>query len=165
MRTATRIGAIAAAVLSLLFASAAGAGASRPDKFTFEGGFSLPDTSICGFSVLVTETSSNVIIRHEGQAGTHVLAHATVQDSFSANGVTLVGEPYRQTISLDFSPSGDLEKAFTVGVYEKLRLPDGSLFIAAGRLDLLTSTQDQFILTPDNGVVRNQDAFCAALSG
>lgn len=74
----------------------------------------------------------------------------------------LVGDWYGYTATLtwaDFEPV-----AFTAtGVLEKVRLPDGSIFMGAGRIDLLASTVD-FPASPDHGVAKNQDAFCAALS-
>jgi hypothetical protein len=59
---------------------------------------------------------------------------------------------------------GDLVKAHASGVLEKVRLPDGSTFMAAGRVDFLAATAD-FIVEPDSGVSKNLDAFCDALSG
>jgi hypothetical protein len=155
---------VAGAVLGMVFASAVGATAARPEKDVILGGFTATDTDICGFPVVVTETSTATLLDFD-QTHPKVLVHVRAQDTFKAHGVTLVGQPYRQNVRIVFSSDGDLLKAFITGLYMKVRLTDGSLFMAAGRLNLLTSTEDQFTLTPDNGVVRNQGAFCAALSG
>jgi hypothetical protein len=87
---------------------------------------------------------------------------ATGQDTFTANGNTLVGEPYRGTATFKFVDHELVEFTY-VGVLEKVRLPDGSIFMAAGRIDLLLN-EATFVFNPDHGVARNQDAFCAALS-
>jgi hypothetical protein len=48
-------------------------------------------------------------------------------------------------------------------VLERVRLPDGSLFISAGRVDF-TGNGPDFIVTPDNGATVNLAGFCAALA-
>ena len=95
-----------------------------------------------------------------------IQAHITEQDTFSANGVTLVGEPYRYLARILFS-DGELVELISSGILEKVRLPDGSLFMAAGRVDVLAAIEAgvEFIVVPDSGVSKNLDAFCAALSG
>jgi len=105
----------------------------------------------------------NTQFSNVGEDGTgRETLHVVEQDTFSANGVTLVGDPYSFYISLtwvDFEPV-----AYTLsGHLEKVRLPDGSIFMAAGRIDLL-ATEAELPLVPDHGVVKNQDAFCEALS-
>jgi hypothetical protein len=75
----------------------------------------------------------------------------------------LVGEPYRFNVEAVVSDDEPVQVHAT-GVLEKVRLPDGSMFIAAGRVDVL-ATDVEIIIEPDSGVLRNQEAFCAALSG
>jgi hypothetical protein len=52
---------------------------------------------------------------------------------------------------------------FTDGVLERVRLPDGSLFISAGRADF-TGNGPDFTVTPDNGATVNLTGFCVALA-
>jgi hypothetical protein len=44
-------------------------------------------------------------------------------------------------------------------------LPDGGLFISAGRVDIAARGFPTFVLTPDAGGTVNLDKFCAALAG
>jgi hypothetical protein len=44
------------------------------------------------------------------------------------------------------------------------RLPDGSIFLSAGRIDFVGHPGEPFILTPDTGRAGNLAAFCAALA-
>jgi hypothetical protein len=45
----------------------------------------------------------------------------------------------------------------------KVVLPDGSLFIAAGRLDVVAHPGETYFF-PDHGHIGNLAAFCAALA-
>jgi hypothetical protein len=57
-----------------------------------------------------------------------------------------------------------LQHIFVSGVAVKVRLPDSSLFIAAGRSDFMAHPGAQFIIVPDHGMAVNLDGFCAALA-
>ena len=56
--------------------------------------------------------------------------------------------------------SGVPVDAVAQGVLEKVPLPDGGLFMAAGRVNLFTG----FALSPDDGVLQNVAGLCAALA-
>jgi hypothetical protein len=156
---------VMAASAGLLLASMAGASAQRPDKTYFSGTGGGTFTNLCGFPIDVSVQNSGFYTDFY-KDGNHIRtqAHVTEQDTFTANGTTLVGRPYRSMGKLVFSASGDLLEFHIHGVLEKVKLPDGSLFIAAGQIDVLAAGFG-FVVNPDSGVTKNLDAFCAALSG
>jgi hypothetical protein len=164
MRTVLKAFGAAVVVASAVMVSAGGAAGAPPSRFSYEDAGTFTDTSLCGFPVHVTYEASGVGATF-GDLDTgdiRLLIHATQQDTFTANGTTLVGDPYRATrtqVIEDFEVVSDTVR----GVLEKVRLPDGSIFMGAGRTDFLAATVD-FIAVPDHGVAKNQDAFCAALS-
>ncbi len=171
MKAAIRLFAVAAIVASTVMVSAVGAsGASAVEtsaieKFSFDQTEDFTNTSLCDFPIEVTNRVVGVNIAfgnfREDGSGREVV-YVRAQDRFTANGTTLVGDWYQYKMTLnweDFEPV-----TFTlIGWLEKVRLPDGRLFFGFGWIDLLSS-EDPFPVVPDRGVVRNQDAFCAALS-
>ena len=93
---------------------------------------------------------------------TMLTQHVIEQDTFTANGVTLVGDPFTYNFQVLFDGSGNFTHIYNSGLIEKIRLPDGSLFfITAGRLDWL-ETDAVFRLWPDVGTRENRAKFCAA---
>jgi hypothetical protein len=156
---------VVTATAALLGVSATEAAADRPEKTHFSETDGFTDTSLCGFPIEIESQISGFEMAFTDKAGdlVRVQIHLTLQDTFSANGVTLAGEQYRVLGKAIFQ-DGELVDFHASGVLEKVKLPDGSIFLGAGRVDVLASVVD-FIVAPDNGVAKNQDAFCAALSG
>jgi hypothetical protein len=156
---------VVTATAALLCMSATGAAADRPTKTSFTDSFEFTNTSLCGFEIEVGVELSGFETSFLDEAGGVVRTqiHITEQDTFSANGVTLVGKEYRLNVRV-LRVDGEVVEAVSSGVLEKVRLPDGSTFMAAGRTDLFAATVD-FVVEPDNGVSKNLDAFCDALSG
>jgi hypothetical protein len=95
---------------------------------------------------------------------TRIHQHFTEQDTFTAHGKTLVGIPYTANLEILFDSSGNVTHILASGVFEKIPLPDGSLFISAGRIDFAAYQGATFILSPDKGNPGNVAGFCAALS-
>ena len=159
---------VVTATAALLGMSATGASADRPEKAHFDFSVEYTNTSLCGFPIEIVSQGSGFDIFFTDKAGelARIQGHVTAQDTFSANGVTLVGERYRASAQLLFS-DGDLVEYRLSGVLEKVRLPDGSTFMGAGRIDVLAALGAgvDFLVEPDSGVVKNRNAFCAALSG
>ena len=89
--------------------------------------------------------------------------HLVEQDTFTANGKTLAGVPFTFNVTWLYDSAGNLTNVYADGGMEKVRLPDGSLFISAGRVDFVAHGFPSFILTPDHGGTVNLDGFCAAL--
>ena len=85
------------------------------------------------------------------------------QDTFvGPTGDTLVGETYTAELRLLFDSNGNLTNAYGDGPVEKVWLPDGSLFLSAGRVDFVARGA-AFVFTPDTGHSGNVAGFCAAL--
>ena len=141
------------------------AAAGPPTKVSFDSMFSDHGlTGICSFpldnagSFRGTETD----FFDQGGNLVRVELHVTEQDTFSANGKTLPGEPYTFNIFISFE-AGEVTAILSRGVAEKIPLPDGKLFISAGVVDFLAQGVP-FSIRTDHGVTGDIDAFCAALS-
>ncbi len=166
-RRLTASAVVIVAVGSLL-ASASPASAIQPEKEPFENDFSfsiVDPTNLCDFSIDVTFQATGfeqVFFDQEGDL-TKVIVHATEQDTFSANGNTLEGLPYHFTVRVLFDDDGEVTHVFGTGVFEWVPLPGGGTFFGAGRVDVL-AREGEYIVKPDVGTFKNQDAFCAALS-
>ncbi len=151
-----------------LLASASPASAIRPEKESFENDFSfslVDPLNFCDFSIDVTGQTTGfeqVFFDQEGDL-TKVIVHVTQQETFSANGNTLEGLPYHFTVRVLFDDDGEVTHVYATGVFERVPLPGGGTFFGAGRVDILARDQG-FVVKPDVGTFKNQDAFCAALS-
>jgi hypothetical protein len=163
----------AATVVMLLAVTAPLATAAPPYRGYVEefnpDGIGFPLRSPCGFEIIGTPRGSvawtvfvdeqDNVIREED--------HFWEQDTFTANGKTLVGEPYRLNQFLEWDSSGNLIRSDYSGVIEKITLPDGTrVFFSAGRADALAGPPGpvQMFITPDSGRSGNFDAFCAYLA-
>src|SRR5262245_427286 len=69
------------------------------------------------------------------------------QDTFSANGKVLLGDPYHFTFRSEFE-NGVRVSRDGMGVAELVHLPEGGTFVVAGRVDALSSAP---IFTVDTG--------------
>ena len=128
---------------------------------------SVEMTGVCPFPVTVnsTLTGSQIIFFDQDGNATRVEITTHEQDTFSANGKTLVGDPYSFKLMLIIDPAtGEILHAYARGVASRVRLPDGSLFLTAGRLDFVNHPDEDFVLQPDTGAQGNIAGFCAALS-
>jgi hypothetical protein len=147
-----------------VFASAAAADQPVISPYTFSGTSVLTDA--CPFPVTVDISSVGTETDFVDSSGavTRILLHFVEQDTFSANGKTLIGEPYTANAEFLFDSSGNLTHLFGQGVIEKVRLPDGTFFIAAGRVDFVARENPSFVVTPDVGAAVNLEGFCSALA-
>ncbi len=89
--------------------------------------------------------------------------HSIDQDTFSANGKTLVSLPIYYAGEAIFDSNGNVTHLYMNGINEKIRLPDGSLFIASGRYDW-AAHPGEIVLSPDKGNPGNLVKFCEALA-
>jgi hypothetical protein len=120
---------------------------------------------VCPFTISVESTITYREMDFYDQNGTQTgaLIHVDEQDVFTANGKTLTGLPF--TFELQFVlEDGVFTHVFSDGVVERVPLPDGSLFLSAGRLDFFDHPGAAFLLSPDVGNPGNIAGFCAALS-
>jgi flagellar hook assembly protein FlgD len=123
-------------------------------------------TGACPFSITVDSTMTETDRFYSDQNGVLIRANAHVdeQDSFSANGKSLTGDPYTVNLHAFFDSSGNITEEYADGIIERVTLPDGSVFQSAGRVDFGADGFPAFAVTSDYGSARNLDGFCAALS-
>jgi len=140
--------------------------ADRPTRIPFAATFSGVLTDVCAFPVNVDATASGTETDYVDQSGTvtRIFVHEVEQDTFTANGRTLMGTPFTFNVEVLFDSNGNVTHIFASGLVETIPLPDGSLFVSAGRLDFTQHPGVQFLLSPDTGHTGDLAAFCAALS-
>jgi hypothetical protein len=140
------------------------AAAGPPTKQPFDDTSTSTETGICSFPVEVTSSIRGTETDFFDQGGELVRAHLHVneQDTFSANGKTLTGDPYTFNLFISFE-NGEVTAVLARGVAEKIRLPDGKLFLSAGVIDFLAQGVS-FSIRTDRGRTGDIDALCAALS-
>ena len=117
-----------------------------------------PLSGVCSFDIAwsaVADVTETDFYDSTGQP-IRVSFHQTETDTFAGPGRTLVSAPYT------YSAETYVDAGWVNGELLKVRLPDGSLFESAGRVDLSTVTSI-FIFSPDWGHSGNLGAFCAAL--
>jgi hypothetical protein len=123
-------------------------------------------SDVCSFDITVTSAiymTETDFFDHDGNL-TMIQMYGDEQDTFTANGKTLVGLPFQARARLYFDSEGNLTQIIGGGIMEKIRLPDGSLFVSAGRVDFLAHPGSTYVLSPDKGNPVNLAAFCEALA-
>jgi hypothetical protein len=138
--------------------------AGPPTKQPFDDTFTQTVTGICSFPLEVTVSVRGTETDFFDRSGEliRVELHVTEQDTFRANGKTLTGEPFTFNVFISFE-NGEVTALLARGVAEKVRLPDGKLFLSAGVIDFLAQGVP-FSIRTDLGRTGDIDAFCAALS-
>jgi hypothetical protein len=123
-------------------------------------------TGVCSFPVDVVFSQTLTEIDYLDASGnvTRVHLHVVEQDVFTANGKTLRGEPFTFNADVLFDSEGNVTHVYASGVVARIILPDGSLFLSAGRADFAAHPGESFLLSPDVGAQGNIAGFCAALS-
>jgi hypothetical protein len=146
---------------------AAGAFAAEPTKTTFTVTNS-PNalTGVCTFDVAIASNATVTEIDYFNADSTfnRIYFHQVEQDTFSANGNSITGEPYVVNVEVLFDSSGNVTHVYGSGVVERIDLPDGTFFLSAGRADFAAHEGVTFLLSPDVGNPGDVAAFCAALS-
>ncbi len=140
--------------------------AAQPVKFsgTISGTEVL--TGIAPFPITVEYVATVTEIDYFDSSGAlvRIYNHSVEQDIFSANGKTLVGEPYTYNIEYVFDSSGNLIRMDSNGIASKVRLPGGGLFQSSGQVDWLAHPGQGWILLTDKGSCVNLEGLIAALS-
>ena len=155
------------AVFACLLATAAfatPAAADTPVRNQHPDNYTATIADLCAFPVffdVVSDVTETSFFNRDGELIRQQL-HIVEQDTLTANGKTAVGEPFTIDVELLFS-GGNPTHIFGRGVAERIRLPDGTLFIAAGRMDFINHPGVNFLITPDTGNPGNIAALCAAL--
>ena len=123
---------------------------------------SLQLTGVCSFDITVTYVSSGTYTEWDNADGSgRAILHSSEQDTFTANGTSLTGDWYTNTVHVEWDSSGTTTNFVVTGGIEEVNLPDGSRFWSAGRVNHLGRLSG--IVTPDNGHSGNVAALCAAL--
>jgi hypothetical protein len=162
---AFRCAALAASLVGVTVCASA-ARADRPVISHYPISDSKLATDLCSFPITVAESEDVTETDFVNSSGTitRIQLHVMEQDTFIANGKTLVGEPYTANADIRFDSSGNVTQLYLEGVLEKVPLPDGSFFMAAGRVNVVADGFPSIALIPDNGATINLAGLCAALS-
>ena len=147
--------------LALTPAGAQAAPGGNKTPVDFSGTFVVRD--LCDFPITIDAHATGFQVAVETGKGSIVRLHLNETDVFRANGVSLEGS-YTFGTKLTFDEEGNTLKAVQTGVIVRVALPNGETFKVAGRADALAQEGD-FVAAPTNGVTRNLDGLCAALSG
>ncbi len=156
---------ISMALAGTLVSGASAQAKTSNDRIPFEYTETRPIDSLCDFPVDTTSHFEGFDLISLDASGDlmRFSSHVTQTDVFTANGKSLTSRPYTYNLRFVFDDNGNLENLYFSGVLMKVPLGQGQTFLAAGRLDALQS-EDEFAVVPDSGTIRNQEAFCAALS-
>lgn len=130
-------------------------------EFSFVVQDIVPD--FCAFPITITATATGHGRDFYDKDGNLFRGSFTIheQDTFTANGKTLVGEPYAFHLENSYDSNGNYSSIVGTGITEKVRLPDGTLFVGAG---WYIRPGAGYYLTPDKGNSGNIAGFCAALA-
>jgi hypothetical protein len=123
-------------------------------------------TGVCPFEITVESDVTLTLLEFVDTNGnvTRWLARVVEQNTFTANGKSLTSLPHTFELMALFDDSGAFTHFFEQGVLARIVLPDGSLFLTAGRVDFVPHGSPSFLFTPDAGTAGNVAGFCAALS-
>jgi hypothetical protein len=158
-------------LLSLLALSATGvlahpAAAVEPTRVPIDQTDIYVVEDICSFPVTITATVVGTETTFYDQSGevTRIQVHIVEQDVFTADGESLTGLPFTFNIQVLFE-DGEVTHVYASGLVERVPLPDGTVFLSAGRLDFEAHPGSDFRIVPDVGRSGDVAAFCAALAG
>ncbi len=157
---------VAAIALPLLATANTAAVAAPPTTTPVNSVTDEVITDLCAFPVTVHSVLIGTETDFTDNAGNLVMivGHGLFTDTFSANGVTLAGDPYHANARATLDSSGNFTSLTGMGVTERVPLPDGKVFFSAGRVDFLAHS-DAVIVVPDTGRSGDVAALCQALSG
>lgn len=157
-------------MLSLLAFSATGvlaqpAAAIEPTRVPIDETNTTVVEDLCSFPVTITATVVGTETTFYDQSGavTRIQVHAVEQDVFNANGKSLASEPYTGNVQVLFE-DGEVTHVYATGLIARVPLPDGTVFLSAGRLDFSAHPGSDYLIVPDVGRSGDVAAFCAALA-
>jgi hypothetical protein len=132
-----------------------------PDQFAV----ALDAGALCEFPISWNGTQQSTTTTHYESDGTTVamrITQGTEQDTFSANGKTLVGDEYHFTLRALFE-NGQRVARYEYGNVDRVPLAGGAVFLSTGRVLVDSSPANVFFVDEGNNA-NNIAAFCAALS-
>ena len=159
--------------LSTLGFAASTALAQKPVKTEYPSVATGSLNDVCSFPVEVYSIANITEIDFYDQSGLlrRMEFHFVEQDTFTGLGgdgqplgQALLGVPFTFSVKALLDSEGNFTHVYADGVTEKVWLPDGRLFISAGRVDFAAHGFPEFILSPDHGNPGNIAGFCAALA-
>ena len=161
-----RLSSLLALVGVLALSAASTANANPPTVHPFTGTGTVTVSGLCSFDVTVTFTFNGTERDFTDQNGnlTRIELNFVEQDTFTANGHQLVGDPFRNIQRVLFDANGNLIHDYETGVIERIPLPNGSVFHSSGRLDFVAHPGEVIVITPDHGLSGDIEALCAALA-
>jgi hypothetical protein len=120
---------------------------------------------VCAFPVTITSSQVGVetTFSDRNNPVARIEAHAVEQDVFTANGTSLTGLPYTFSVQVLFA-DGQLTHLYASGLMSKVPLPNGTVFLSAGRVDFTAHPGAEFLIVPDVGRSGDVAALCAALA-
>jgi hypothetical protein len=123
-------------------------------------------SGVCAFDLAIHATIQVTEIDYFDNSGVfvRVYLHATEQDTFTGPGGSLTSVPYTYNVEAQFDSNGDTTSWVVDGVVLRIPLPNGKLFVSAGKINVLNHRGTQFFISPDFGRSGNLTAFCAALA-
>ncbi len=138
--------------------------AAPPDHYYYSYSGSWIFTDLCSFPVTWTYNgSAHEIDFYDPNGGVTITSHDRMQDTYSANGITLVGEPFETNYIFKYDSNGNEIAAWEQGQGEMLRTPGGGvLYLTAGRWNWTLHTEPQ--IPVDIGNPGDIAALCAALT-
>ena len=152
-----------AAAFALLAVAPASAAAPSKDTFTVDASDTITDICPSPIHLQVHADVMELVWVNSDGVPTRVTDHVAEHDVFSAHGVTIPTDTYHYTVHVPFDSQGNPLHAYATGVVVRMRLPDGTQFSSAGRVDVLQAT-GPFTIVPDVGHSGNIDAFCQAFN-
>lgn len=166
MRKLRLLGLLSLIALSTTGVLAHSAGATPPTRVPIdETPVVTVVDDICSFPVTITSAQVGVETTFYDKSGAvaRIQAHAVEQDVFTANGESLTGLPFTFNVRVLFE-DGQLTHLYASGLLERVPLPDGTVFLSAGRVDFAAHPGSAFLIVPDVGRSGDVAAFCAALA-
>jgi hypothetical protein len=137
--------------------------ADGPTRTSIAFSFTATINDVCPFAFDVNGTVSGTQTDFFDKYGLVKRTwHLVEQDVFTANGKTLEGMPFTFNSVFLYDNQGNQTSLIATGIVEKVRLPDGSLFISAGWVDF--NNHLGYVLSADKGNPGNIAGFCAALA-
>ncbi|HEY2740946.1 MAG TPA: hypothetical protein VGI69_02055 [Gaiellaceae bacterium] len=157
-----------AALIAVAAAAVPGTASAMPPTsadYSFSASVTLPAGVLCSFPIELDGMQSGTTTMFYDRNGviTQRDIHAFEQDTFTANGKTLQSDPYSFSLFHDYV-DGVQVTSYGTGVAERVPLPNGSVYIVAGRVDFFTLPPAPILFVDSGNPGNNLDAFCAALS-
>ena len=121
-------------------------------------------TDVCSAAIMV---SGHLVVSETDYfdangSPSRLYLHTVETDTFTGPGRALTSDPYTYGTWFTFDADGNIVSGNIAGVIVRVRLPNGSLFLSAGRV-VLHPNGPVFTFSPDFGRSGDLSALCGAL--